>query len=74
MKSDSMGGNFGRNLPTSCNDLSRMGHTINGIFLVNKVAEHNTNSNKLKLAAVFCDFQPPLPTASNSSIFSIFTC
>jgi len=64
MKSDNnIDADFGRNPPTSCSDLSKMGHTINGIFLVNKAAE---NSNKVKLAALFCDFQSPLSTVSNS--------
>ena len=67
MRHDPIDAEFGRNPPTNCNDLSKMGHTNNGIFLVN-LENSNKNTNQLKLAAVFCDFQPPLPiTALNSS-------
>ena len=48
---------IGQMIPTSCEDLSKIGHTVNGIFLVNKAGD--TNEQKLKLSAVFCDFQPP---------------
>jgi len=52
-------------IPTSCEDLSWIGHTVNGIFLVDKAAD--ISSSKLKLTAVFCDFQPP-SSVSNSGI------
>ena len=40
--------------PTSCKDLSAVGHTLNGIYLVRK----NNNSISKTLDVVFCDFKP----------------
>ncbi len=79
LRNDPIDAEFGRNLPTSCNDLSKMGHTNNGIFLVNlDNGNKKTKSNKLKLAAVFCDFQPPLsitdPNSSNLSSLCNYKC
>jgi hypothetical protein len=36
-------------MPTSCEDLQRMGHKISGIFLV---------KGSTKFEAVYCDFSP----------------
>ena len=39
-------------LPKSCSDLSKLGHTLNGIY---PVQESDLNSNKIAL--VFCQFR-----------------
>jgi len=42
--------------PSSCKELSQLGHTLNGIYLVRI---NSTSSNNTKIInAVFCDFQP----------------
>lgn len=39
-------------VPSSCNELSTIGHTLNGFFLVK-------GENSPKVDVVFCNFQPP---------------
>jgi len=47
--------------PTSCSDLSLLGYTLNGFYLV----KPNSNSNDAKVEAVSCSFEQP-PGSINS--------
>jgi len=38
--------------PSNCNDLNKIGHTLNGLFLV----KENSTTNS-KISVIFCDFQ-----------------
>ncbi len=55
-------------IPSNCNDLNNMGHTLNGIYLV-KDAKTRVNGNVKSdmLNAVFCNFQQPSSTTESSS-------
>ena len=51
--------------PSNCSDLSNMGYTLNGFYMV-QPADHN-NGNETKLETIFCAFQQPEGAAFNSS-------
>ena len=44
-------------MPSNCDDLSKLGHTLNGIYLVK-------GENSPKVDMVFCNFQPPKQQSS----------
>ncbi len=52
--------------PTSCSDLSQLGYTLNGFYVV-KSNNESTNSSEIKLDNVFCAFKQP-ESAFNSSL------
>ena len=60
-------------IPTGCKQLSEMGHTLNGLYLVgNKIKNKKTGS---KIEAAYCDFQAPNNNATGINWwYSIFEC
>ena len=58
-------------VPSNCNELNTLGHTVNGIYLVKSESSNKKNTAiKLnsRIEAVYCDFNSPKTNSSKKMI------
>jgi len=45
--------------PTSCSDLSQLGYTLNGFYLVQSITNNYNDDDGLKIDTIYCTFKQP---------------
>jgi len=58
-----------KGMPTSCNDLQKLGHPSNGFYSIKKVKPDNQGT---KLETVFCDFKSPKDSNGIFNLYKIY--
>ena len=53
-------------IPTSCQDLKQLGHSLNGLYLIKQSLPNN---RRMKVQTVYCDFQSPLASYFNGILY-----